>query len=62
LNKIPGYVLICFIWPIFEKKMSTLGFLNDFIVEKIKQKVTQPLLTKGGVVWWQRHWDDSMRS
>ncbi len=34
-----------------KEKMSTLGFFNDFIVKKIKQKVTQLLPTKGGVVW-----------
>jgi hypothetical protein len=39
-----------------------LGFLDDFIVKKIKQKFTNPLPTKGGVAWWQGHWDASMRS
>jgi hypothetical protein len=29
--------------------MPTLGFLDDIIVKKIKQKLTQPLPTKGGV-------------
>jgi hypothetical protein len=32
-----------------QKKMSILGFLDDFIVKKIKQKFTNPLPTKGGV-------------
>jgi hypothetical protein len=29
--------------------MSTLGFLNNFIVKNIKQKVAQPLPTNGVV-------------
>jgi hypothetical protein len=31
------------------KKLSTLGFIDDFIVKKIKQKLIKPLPTKGGV-------------
>jgi hypothetical protein len=29
--------------------MSTLGFLDNFIFKKIRQKLTKPLSIKGGV-------------
>jgi len=45
--------------------VSILGFPNIFIVQKIKQKVENILLTKGaprGVARLSKHWDASMKS
>jgi hypothetical protein len=52
LNNIEFHVI--FLFASFDqdskqKKMPTLGFIDDIIVKKIKQKLTQPLPTKGDV-------------
>jgi hypothetical protein len=41
------------------KNMPMLGFLNCFIIKKIKQNATQVLSTKSCVIWWLRHLDAS---
>jgi hypothetical protein len=42
--------------------MPKLGFLNCFIVNKIKQNVPQVSLTISCVNWWLRHLDAYMKS
>jgi len=44
------------------KNMPNLGFLNCFIVNKIKENIAQFLPKKSCVTLWLRHLDASMRS
>jgi hypothetical protein len=51
-----------FLFFSFEQNVKQKKNPNGFRVDKTNENVTHILLTKGCVVWWQRHWDASMRS